>query len=129
MYNSRLGVILLVKKMAVNDIAAGPRSTRRAGARLRLAGFLALALGLGGAGVVYWTGTAPPDLSDDVATARTSKTQARAIEVNVGKMGLFMADLMEDFQDPGRQAMAIAAGSVFVAGGCFYFARLQARGG
>jgi hypothetical protein len=94
-----------------------------------MAGILALALGLAGAGVVYWTGTAPPDLSDDVATARTSKRQARAIEVNVGKMGLFMADLIEDFQDPGRQAMAVAGASVLVAGGCFYFSRLLARGG
>jgi hypothetical protein len=62
-----------------------------------------------------------------VATASTSKKQARAIEVNVGKMGLFMNDLLEDFQDPGTQAATIAVASVFVACGCFYFARLQAR--
>jgi hypothetical protein len=36
---------------------------------------------------------------------------------------------MEDFQDPGTQAIAIAAGSVFVACGCFYFSRLQGREG
>ena len=62
-----------------------------------------------------------------MATASTSKKQARAIEVNVGKMGLFMNDLLEDFQDPGTQAATIAVASVFVACGCFYFARLQAR--
>jgi hypothetical protein len=68
------------------------------------------------------------DLSDDVDKASASKKAARAIEVNVGKMGLFMNDLMEDFQDPGIQVATIAVVSVFVACGCFYFAQLQARG-
>jgi hypothetical protein len=84
---------------------------------------------MGAAAVVCWRGTPPLDLSDDVATARTSKKQARAIEVNVGKMGLFMDGLMEDFQDPGTQAVAIGVVSFFVAGGCFYFSRLLARDG
>ncbi len=112
----------------MNNLAPDSDSSRRAGARLRTVGVLVLLLGLGGAGLVYWRGAIPEDLSDDVATARTSKKQARAIEVNVGKMGLFMNDLLEDFQDPGTQAATIAAASVCVACGCFYFARLQARG-
>jgi len=86
-----------------------------------------LLLGLSAAGLVYWLGTPPVDLSDDVATAQTSKTVDRDIEMNVGKMGLFMSDLSEDLKDPGTQAAIIAVVSIFVAAGCFYFARLQAR--
>jgi flagellar basal body-associated protein FliL len=96
--------------------------------RLRTIGVLILLLGLGGAGLVYWTGAPPEDLSDDVATARTSKKEARAIEMNVGKMGLWTNDLLEDLQDPGTQAVMIVVASILVASGCFYFARLQARG-
>jgi len=113
--------------MVVNNLTPGSDSSRRAGARLRTAGVLVLLLGLCSAALVYWRGAPPEDLSDEVATASTSKKQARAIEVNVGKMGLFMNDLLEDFQDPGTQAATIAVASVFVACGCFYFARLQAR--
>ena len=115
------------KRKIVNNIIPRSSSSRKAAARLRTAGVLVLLLGLGVAGLVAWKGAPPPDLSGDVATARTSKKQARAIEVNVGKMGLFMDGLMEDFQDPGAQAVAIAAVSIFVAGGCFYFSRLLAR--
>jgi hypothetical protein len=105
-----------------------PDPAPKAGARLRMAGILILLLGLLGAGLVYWQGAPPDDSSDDVATARTSKKQARSIEVNVGKMGVFMADLMEDYQDPGTQAVTIVVASFLVACGCFYFARLLARG-
>jgi hypothetical protein len=115
--------------MAVNNITPGPGPSRRAGARLRTVGVLVLLLGLGGAGLVYWTGAPPEDLSDDVATPGTSKKEARAIEVNVGKMGLFMNSLLEDWQDPDTKAATIAVASILAASGCFYFARLQARGG
>ena len=112
----------------MNTLSPGRHSARGAGARLRTLGLLVLLLGLGGAGLVYWFGAPAEDLSDDVATARTSKKVDRAIEVNVGKMGLFMSDLMEDFQDPRTQAAAIAIASALAACGCFYFARLQLRG-
>ena len=114
--------------MALSNITPGSHSSSRPGARLRIIGVLVLLLGLGGAGVLYWTGAPPEDLTDDVATARTSKKEVRAIEVNVGKMGVFMDDLLEDWQNPGTKASTIVAASIFVASGCFYFARLQARG-
>lgn len=114
--------------MTVNNITPAPGPARRAGARRRAAGILILLLGLGGAGLVYWTGAPPADLSDDVATPRTSKRAARAIEVNFGKAGLIMSDLMEDWQDPAIKAATIAATSILAASGCFYFAGLLARG-
>jgi hypothetical protein len=119
--------ISAMKQMAVNNPMPGPDSSPKAGAWLRAIGVLVLLLGLGGAGLVYWTGDPPDDLSDDVSTARTSKKLARDIEINVGKMGLFMNDLLENWQDPGTQALTIIVASVLVASGCFYFTRLQVR--
>jgi hypothetical protein len=104
-----------------------PDSQNNAGARLRLIGVVILFLGLAGAGLVYGLGETPEDLSGDVATAATDKRQARAVEVNVGKMGLLVDNLMNDFQDPAFVAAMIAGASVLAAGGCFYISRLQAR--
>jgi hypothetical protein len=114
--------------MALKNLTPGPDSSPNAGGRLRTIGVLVLLLGLGGAGIVYWTGAPSEDFSDDVSTARTSKKVARDIEMNVGKMGVLMNDLLEDLQDPGTQAVMIVVASILVASGCFYFARLQARG-
>ncbi len=84
-----------------------------------------LLLGLGGAGLVYWTGAPPEDLSANPATARVYKTERREIEINFGKMGLLANDLREDLKQPGTQAVLIAAASILVASGCFYVARWQ----
>jgi hypothetical protein len=92
-------------------------------------GVLVLLLGLGGAGVVYWTGSPPEDLSADPATARAYKTEARDIEINFGKMGLILNDWMADLERPGTQAAIIALVSILVASGCFWFARWLERGG
>jgi hypothetical protein len=62
-----------------------------------------------------------------VLTSSNSKKVQRAIEVNVGKMGVLMDGLSEDLQDPANQALLLAAASILLASGCFYFARLQAR--
>jgi hypothetical protein len=100
----------------------------RAGTALRIVGAVILFLGLSTAGLVYGLSPPPADLSDDVLSARNSKKVQRAIEVNVGKMGVVMEDLTEDLQDPATQAIVIAVGSILLASGCFYFAHLQARG-
>lgn len=109
----------------MNNLTPSPDSTGQRRGRLRIVGVVVLLLGLGGAGVVYWTGTAPADLSADPATARAYKTGERNIEINFGKMGVMMNDWLEDLKDPATQAVIIAAASMLVAGGCFYFARLQ----
>jgi hypothetical protein len=113
----------------VNNIVSDPDSSGRRRSQLRTLGVLVLLLGLGGAGAVYWTGTPPEDFSADPATARAFKTEARDIELNYGKMGLLMNDMVNDLQYPGTQAGIIAAVSIIVASGCFYFAGWPERGG
>jgi hypothetical protein len=115
--------------MPVNNTTSGPEFTGKRGGRLRMIGIVVLLVGLGIAGVVYWTGSPSADLSDDVATAQTSKRAARDIEMNFGKMGLMMSDWMEDLQHPGTQAGIIAVVSMLAASGCFYFAHLLEHAG
>jgi hypothetical protein len=105
-----------------------PHSSVKPGAILRVIGFLILLLGLGCAGFVYWHSAPAEDLSDDVLTSSNSKKVQRAIEVNVGKMGVMMDGLSEDLQDPATLAIVIGVASILAASGCFYFARLQVRG-
>jgi hypothetical protein len=94
-----------------------------------MVGVLVLVLGLSGAGAVYWTGRPPEDWSSDPATARAYKTEARNIEINFGRMGLILNDVMADLERPGTQAALIALASILVASGCFCFARWLERGG
>jgi hypothetical protein len=101
---------------------------RRAGAALRLIGAIILVLGLGGAGLVYCLSTPPDASSDEVLRSSNSKRVQRAIEVNVGKMGVVMDGLAEDLEDPATKAIVLAAISLLLGAGCFYFAHLQARG-
>ncbi len=115
--------------MPVNNPISNPDSHARRLRRLRTLGVLILLLGLGGAGVVYWTGTPPEDLSADPATARSYKTESRDIEINFGKMGLLMNDWQNDLKYPGTQAVIIVAASGLLASGCFFFAHLLDRDG
>ena len=94
-----------------------------------MAGALILLLGLAGAGVVYWTGAPPEDWSSDPATARAYKTEARNIEINFGKMGLMLNDVMAGLDRTDVRAAIIALVSILVASGCFCFARWLERGG
>jgi hypothetical protein len=103
-------------------------ATRRAGTTLRLIGATILVLGLGGAGLVYWLSAPPDDLSDEVLRSSNSKRVQRAIEVNVGKMGVAMDGLAEDLEDPATKAIVIAVITLLLGAGCFYFAHLQDRG-
>ncbi|HXC98329.1 MAG TPA: hypothetical protein VN048_03235 [Verrucomicrobiae bacterium] len=114
--------------MAANDKITEPvSSARRLARRLRITAVVVLLSGMIAGLAVYWTGTPPADLSDDVATADTSKIVQRDIEMNAGKMGLSMSDLLDDWQYPGTRAAVLLMTAVLVAGGCFYFARLLDR--
>ena len=115
--------------MTQNDAASAPDSSGPRRARLRTVGVLVLLLGLAGAALVYWTGAPPPDWSADPSTARAYKTESRDIEINLGKMGLVLNDLMAALKRPGTQALLIAAASILVSSGCFYFARLPDQDG
>jgi hypothetical protein len=109
---------------ADNLITTTISSTRRSARRLRTIAVIVLLSGMVAGLVVYWAGSPPADLSGDVATADTSKKVQRDIEMNVGKMGLFASDLLDDLQYPGTQAAIIVVTAALVAGGCLYFARL-----
>ena len=104
----------------------GPSAKRPA--RLRLAGVIVLALGIAGAGVVYWLGTRSPDMSDDLSMVGYNKAQTRQMEQLYGKSGLLIDEWFDDLKQPGTQATLIVAISVLIAGGCFYIARWSADG-
>jgi hypothetical protein len=111
--------------MAANNEPTTPVSSGKKRARqLRIIGFVILLLGVVGGGVTYRMTPSPVDLSDDVATANTSKKVQRDIELQVGKMGLFTSELMDDLEDPATRAEIIIGMAILVAAGCFYFARL-----
>jgi len=91
---------------------------------LRPLGAFILVFGLGSAAIVYWLGTKPEDLSADPATARAYKNDARNIEINSGKTGAVIHNLLDESRQPAGQAALIAAGSILVGGGCIYFGKL-----
>lgn len=108
--------------MIRNEKTPGPEPSRRRSAKLRLVGILALVLGIGGAGILYWIRS--PDLSDDPSMLGFNKPAERQMGLLYGKMGTLIEDWTEDLKKPGTQAILIASFSALVAAGCFYFARL-----
>ncbi|MGD0349527.1 MAG: hypothetical protein ABSB84_04335 [Verrucomicrobiota bacterium] len=110
--------------MRADDIHTGPDSVTRRARRLRIVGIIVLVLGVGGAGLVYWMGTRSPDVSDDISMLGYNKAQTRQMEQLYGKSGLLIEEWTNDLKQPGTQATIIAAVSMLVAVGCFYFARL-----
>ncbi len=83
-----------------------------------------LALGIAGAGIIYWLGTRSPDASDDLSMAGFNKPEEQQMERLYGKQGELVEDWSNDLKQPGTQAVIIIVTAVLVAGGCFYFARL-----
>jgi len=113
--------------MNVNELATCPAATvRRRVRRLRTAGYLALLLGLGGAGFAYWRGTSADDLPVDGSLIGYTKVETRQVELMYGQQGLLMEHVREELKQPGTQMFLIAAAAAAVAGGCFYVARLLA---
>jgi hypothetical protein len=100
-------------------------SSKRRARKLRITGFIVLLAGIVGAGVVYWLGTRSPDASDDLSMLGYDKPEERQMEILYGKQGEFIEDLTNDLKQPGTQTFIIAAASILIASGCFYFARLS----
>ena len=98
--------------------------SRRRARRLRLIGVLVLALGIGGAGVLYWLRTRSPDLSDDLSMQSFNRAETRQMSQLYGKQGLLIEQWSEDLKQPGTQAVIIVVFSTLITAGCFYFARL-----
>lgn len=107
----------------MTDKAPDPFSTFQRRARLlRITGIVVLLLGLGGAGVVYWT--RPPDVSEDLSLVGFDRARTRQMEILYGKQGRLIEDLANDLKEPGTQAILIATASVLLASGCFYLAKM-----
>jgi hypothetical protein len=100
-------------------------ASRRRARKLRIIGVIALALGIAGAGIVYWLGTRSTDLSDDLSMAGYDRPAERQMEMLYGKEGDLIEDWSNDLKQPATQAIIIAGISVIVAFGCFYCARLS----
>jgi hypothetical protein len=115
--------------MTEDGKSSGPDSSAREGARWRTVGVILLALGIVGACLVYWLEKPPADLSDLIPAAQDSKAVTRSIEMNSGKAGLFMDNLMTDLQNPGTQALIIVVTAILLASGCFYVAQLSDHAG
>jgi hypothetical protein len=93
--------------------------------RLRIAGVIVLALGIVGAGMVYWLGTRAADLNDDPSMLGFDRAETRQMGILYGKQGELIEDWVNDLKQPGTQAIIIAAAAVIIALICFYFARLS----
>jgi len=97
---------------SMDDKVSNPVSTARQKARkLRITGSIFVLLGAVTAGAVYWNGARSRDMSDDPSMAGYDRPAQRQRWWN-------------DLQQPGTQAAIIVALTAFVAGSCFYFARL-----
>jgi hypothetical protein len=111
--------------MSANDKSSAPaKSFRQRARRLRLIGIIVLALGVGGAGVLYWLRTRSPDVSDNLSMVGFNRAETRQMGRLYGKQGLLIEQWSDDLKQPGTQAAIIAGFSVLVFAGCFYFARL-----
>ena len=111
--------------MSVNPPKAGANPPRQQAKRLRAIGVVVLALGLLGAGAVYWIRTHSGEPAEDELLAGNARMEAHQLGVLYGKMGLLTQELSDDLKQSGTQALIIAAVSILVAAGCFYFARLE----
>jgi hypothetical protein len=87
-------------------------------------GVIVLALGIGGAGILYWLRTRSPDFSDDLSMVGYNRAQTRQMGQLYGKQGLLIEQWSNDLKQPGTQAIIILIFSTVIAAGCFYFARL-----
>jgi hypothetical protein len=119
------GIYGTLRAMSVNDKTTEPvSSSKRRARKLRIAGVILLALGIAGAGIVYWLGIRSPDLSDDLSMVGYNKPVERQMGILYGKSGELIEAWSNDLKQPGTQAIIIIVTAALVAGGCFYFARL-----
>jgi flagellar basal body-associated protein FliL len=111
--------------MSASPPAGGDHPPRRQPKRLRVIGIVVLVLGLASAGAVYWVRTHSDEPTEDELLAGNARAESRQMEMLYGRMGLLTQELSDDLKQPGTQAFIIAAVSVLIAAGCFYFARLE----
>ena len=102
-------------------------TTRQHGVRLKRIGAMVLALGIAGAGFIYWHGARSADFSGDPSMARFNRAQAHQMGVMYGKSGQMVDDLVDALKNPNVQAGLIATISVLFALSCFYLGSSSAH--
>ena len=85
---------------------------------------MVLLLGLASAGTVYWRGTHSGEPTEDELMPGNARAEAHQMGLLYGRMGVLVSQWSDDLKQPGTQAAIIAGGSILIAVGCFYFARL-----
>jgi hypothetical protein len=98
---------------------------RRRARQLRWAGLAILLLGLCGVGLDYILEKPPEALPDGFTSPDDSKIQTQTTEVNYGRQGVVIGDLMAALKQPHTQMLIGALASVVLAAACFYLARLS----
>lgn len=111
--------------MSENHQASRDVPARKQSRRLRVFGVVALVLGLGSAGALYWIRMHSGGPTEDELLSGNARAESHQMGLLYGKMGLLTQQLSDDLKQPGTQAFLIAAFAVLIAAGCFYFARLE----
>src|SRR5579863_7784869 len=93
-------------------------AARRRGRRYRIAAGIILALGVLGAGLVYWLGPRAPDYSGDPSMLGFNRAADRQMAELYGKQGQLMEDLTDSLKQPGTQAVLIGLAAAVIAAGC-----------
>ena len=106
-----------------------PETSKRRSRQLNTIGAVVLALGIVGAGLVYWLGTRSQDLSNNPAMLGYNKAETRQMGLLFGKSGLLIDDWLNGLKQPRVQAFIILAVSAVIAFVCRYFARLLEQDG
>lgn len=102
----------------------GLLETKQRARHFRIAAAAVLVCGFLCAGWVYWRGSKAVDLSNDPSMMGYDKKRQYQMEMYYGRQGLVLDQLIEALKQPKTQALLILAGSVLIAGGCFYVAHL-----
>ena len=109
--------------MTAGESPDNQAASARRSARLRLAGVIVLLAGVIGAALIYWT--RPRDMSNDLSMVGFNRAQRRQMGQLYGRMGMLVQDWSDDLKRPDTQAALVLGGTIIVAAGCFYFARLS----
>jgi hypothetical protein len=100
---------------------------RRRARIFRIAAVVALVLGIGGGGLLYWLRTRPDDLSQDPAMIGYDCGENQQVDILLGKPGELFLGWMNDLKQPGTQAFIIIAVAVLVSFICYKCAQLHDR--
>lgn len=96
---------------------------------LRIAAFVALALGIMGMGIVCWVAVSAGKSDGDLPPADFYKKSEMQEENIYGKPAVVMQRIKQALKQPVAQVIIILISSVAVAGGCWRLAQRMERGG